>query len=352
MSANNGHNLNLIRIVGYLMATIIVVFVTLILKNTQVHAQFVETTAALEYEGIAEGPSDIYNQDYTISNLDDSKENALIKYGYELFVNTPKYIGPKNGNAEMAFAGNGLSCNNCHLLAGTKAYSGPLLGIVNRFPQYRGRENKMGTIEERIDGCMERSMNGRKMPSTSVEMKAFVSYLEWLSRFAPSDGIVEGSGFLKIDIPDRAVDLTHGKKIFDANCIECHGVDGQGVLFPSSLVYQYPPLWGENSYNNGAGMTRVLTSAQFIKGNMPYGTTYKNPKLTDEEAYDVAGYINQQFRPVKKNLEVDFPDLLKKPVSTPYPPFLDPFSVEQHQLGPFLPIIDFYQKEYGIKKSK
>jgi len=48
-------------------------------------------------------------------------------------------------------------------------------------------------------------------------------------------------------------------------------------------------------------MHRVLTAAQFIKGNMPLGTTADEPLLSDEEAYDVAGYINSFTRPLKLN---------------------------------------------------
>ena len=99
-------------------------------------------------------------------------------------------------------------------------------------------------------------------------------------------------------------------------------------------------------------MNRVLTAAEFIKGNMPFGTTVNTIKLTDEEAYDVAGYINSKERPVKPNLELDFPDLLKKPVSTPYGPYADSFSLEQHQKGPFQPIINFYKQKYNISKTK
>ena len=99
-------------------------------------------------------------------------------------------------------------------------------------------------------------------------------------------------------------------------------------------------------------MTRVITAASFIKGNMPYGTTYKNPILTDAEAYDVAGFINQQERPKKKNLEEDFPNLKKKPVSTPYGPYVDSFSLVQHQLGPFQPIMEYYKKEFNLIKNK
>lgn len=295
---------------------------------------------------------DIFYKSYDVNRLDHSTESESITYGHELFINTPKYLGPNNGNPDMVFAGNNLSCNNCHLLAGTKPFSMPLIGIIQRFPQYRGRENKIGTIEERINGCFERSMNGRTLPETSTEMKAMVSYLTFLSRFAPNDGNVKGQGYTKLEIPNRAVDLDHGKTVFETNCVQCHGPEGQGQKYPDGLVYQYPPLWGNDSFNNGAGMNRVLTAAEFIKGNMPFGTTVNTIKLTDEEAYDVAGYINSKERPVKPNLELDFPDLLKKPVSTPYGPYADSFSLEQHQKGPFQPIINFYKQKYNISKTK
>lgn len=289
---------------------------------------------------------------YDISLLDDSKENTAIKYGYQLFVNSPKYIGPDNEEHDKAYSGNRLACNNCHLKAGTKPFSAPLIGIINRFPQYRGRENKIGTIQERINGCMERSMNGSTLPPNGKEMQAFVKYLTWLSRFTPEDGKIFGQGFVKIQIPERKVNLAQGKDVFDKNCVVCHGKNGQGVKMPDSFTYQYPPLWGNDSYNNGAGMTRVITAAQFIKANMPFGTTYDSPLLSDEEAYDVAGYINQQIRPIKQNREYDFPDLKRKPVSTPYPPYADSFSMEQHQMGPFQPIMAFYKEEYNMNKSK
>jgi len=293
-----------------------------------------------------------FEMNYDVSRLDNSPENLIIKYGHELFVNTPNYLGPNNENPEMVFAGNNLSCNNCHLMGGTKPYSMPLIGIIQRFPQYRGRENKIGTIEERINGCFERSMNGQKLPTDSDEMKAMVKYLNFLSRYAPKDGKVKGEGYVNLEIPNRAVDLEHGKKIFETICFACHGPNGQGQKFPESSVYQYPPLWGDDSFNNGAGMNRVLTAAQFIKGNMPFGTDYENVVLTDEEAYDVAGYINSMDRPKKENLEKDFPDLLKKPVSTPYGPYADSFPVEQHKNGPFQPIFEYYKKNHNIIKTK
>jgi len=294
------------------------------------------------------GNTDVYN----VAQLDNSKKNEEIKFGHRIFNNSPKYLGPDEEHPKRTFSGNGLSCNNCHLLSGTKPFAAPLIGVIQRFPQFRGRENEIGTIEERINGCMERSMNGRKMPENSKEMKAMIAYLRWLGRNTPENGKIVGQGFVKIDIPRRKVDLKHGKVVFTKHCIACHGAKGQGAKSDDGLTYIYPPLWGRDSYNNGAGMTRVITAAQFIKANMPLGTTHESPVLTDEEAYDVAGYINQQFRPEKENRELDFPDLKKKPVSTPYPPYADSFSIEQHRLGPFQPIMEYYKKTHNINKSK
>ncbi|RIA09504.1 thiosulfate dehydrogenase [Flavobacteriaceae bacterium MAR_2010_72] len=302
-----------------------------------------------KYEGYVDN---VFYMNYEVSTLDNSIQSQNIKLGYELFVNTPKYLGPNNGNPEKAYAGNNLACNNCHLAAGTKPYSAPLIGIIQRFPQFRGRENKIGTIEERINGCFERSMNGRVLPPDSDEMKAFVSYLNYLSRYAPKNGQVIGQGFMDVKIPDRAIDLNHGKQVFETHCVLCHTITGQGEKNPDGITYLYPPLWGDDSFNNGAGMNRVITAAEFIKANMPFGTTFNNIILTDEEIYDVSGYINQMERPVKANLELDFPDLLKKPVSTPYGPYADDFSLEQHQKGPFQPIMAYYKQKYNLNKTK
>nr|WP_293284251.1 c-type cytochrome [Allomuricauda sp.] len=296
-------------------------------------------------------PDDVYYLDYNVYNLSNSDKNQKIKEGFEIFRNTSSHIGPKQLDSTQRFAGNNLACASCHLNGGTKLYAAPLIGVVKRFPQYRGRENTMGTIEERINGCLERSMNGRVMPEDSDKMTSLLAYLEWLGRAVPIDGNIKGQGFLAIEMPNRAVDLDHGETVFQYHCVECHGLDGQGQTQEDGS-YLYPPLWGNDSYNNGAGMTRVITAAQFIKSNMPYGTTFDSPVLTDEEAYDVAGYINQKLRPTKPNREVDFPDLIKKPVSTPYGPYTDSFSEKQHQLGPFQPIMDFYKEEYNIVKTK
>jgi thiosulfate dehydrogenase len=181
-------------------------------------------------------------------------------------------------------------------------------------------------------------MNGRVLALESREMKAFVSYLRWLSTGIPDGARLIGAGTWQIKEPARAADPGQGAKIYADVCAACHGLDGLGQRARNGLGYQFPPLWGADSFNNGAGMSRLLTAAAYAQHNMPLGTKFDSPLLTDEQAYDVAGYIVSQNRPEKVDLDKDFPVRLQKPVDAPYGPYADGLPEEQHRLGPFHPI--------------
>ena len=277
--------------------------------------------------------------------------DAQLQDGYAFFVHTDETLGPQQENPERRVTGNGLKCSSCHLNEGTQPFGLPLNGVSQRFPQYRGREDKIGTLAERVNGCFARSMNGKALDTAQYEMKAIISYIDWLDLNQAGTEAQKVKGLKPIELPNRAVDLAHGKEVYDRACALCHQGNGLGLKNQGAISYTYPPLWGPDAYNNGAGMSRVITAAQFIKNNMPFGINYENPILTDEEAYDVAGYINQQPRPQKSNLDKDFPNLVKKPVSTPYPPYLDPFPQSQHQMGPYPEIIVYYAKQYKEEKK-
>jgi thiosulfate dehydrogenase len=268
----------------------------------------------------------------------DDPFGALVKFGYALFTDTANEIGPTVSDPGRRFAGNNLSCQNCHLRGGSQPYAMPLTGAWGQFPQYRAREGAVVTLEDRINGCMERSMNGRALPLESREMRAFSSYIRWLSIGIPDGAKLIGAGTLRIEEPARAADLGRGAQVFSGICAACHGVDGRGQRSQTGPAYQIPPLWGPDSYNNGAGMSRLLTAAAYAMHNMPIGTTYGAPVLTHEDAYDVAGYIVSQKRPEEANLDKDYPVRLQKPLDTPYGPYADAFSQQQHKLGPFGPI--------------
>jgi thiosulfate dehydrogenase len=273
-----------------------------------------------------------------IATVGDDPFGKLVKYGRALFTDTANEIGPAVADTNKRFSGNNLACQNCHLQAGTQPYAMPMIGVWGQFPQYRGREGMVVTLEERINGCLERSMNGRPLPIGSGEMKAFSSYIRWLSTGVPDGAKLRGAGTLRIKEPDRAADPHRGAEIYAKACLACHGADGSGVRAQNGYGYQIPPLWGPDSYNNGAGMSRILTAAGYALHNMPLGTRFDSPFLTDDEAYDVAGYIVSQSRPDKANLEKDYPIRLQKPIDSPYGPYADGFAAEQHRLGPFGPI--------------
>lgn len=259
-----------------------------------------------------------------------SHEDSLAAYGQKLVNETYQYFN-KDGKKIQ----NSMTCSNCHLHGGTKPYGIPFIGLTNVFPTYIGRENKIVSLQDRINGCFERSMNGEAISEDSKEMKAIISYIGFLSRNINNKGRLKGHGTLALTPPDRKADVAHGKVIYQNKCQSCHRPGGQGMKLPDSTGYQFPPLWGPDSFNDGAGMDRILTAARFIKGNMPFGTVYKNPNLTDEEAYDVAAYIDHFNRPVKAHKELDYPRLSKKPKDCPYPPYNDTISQEQHKFGPF-----------------
>jgi thiosulfate dehydrogenase len=203
---------------------------------------------------------------------------------------------------------------------------------------YRAREGHIDTLEERINGCMERSMNGRTLPLASREMRALTAYMAWLSKGIPAGAKLIGAGTLRIKEPARAADPARGARIYGEICSACHGPTGSGVRAANGAGYQFPPLWGADSYNNGSGMARLLTAAAYAMHNMPFGITYSAPMLKDEDAYDVAGYLVSQKRPAMRNLDKDFPIRLEKPIDAPYGPYGDDFTQAQHTLGPFAPI--------------
>jgi thiosulfate dehydrogenase len=278
------------------------------------------------------------------TDLPASSKGEKIRYGYDLITETYKYLGPELEDANSIYAGNNLACKNCHLGSGTQAGAASYVGVSQRFPQFRGREGREGTLEDRINGCMERSMNGQRLAVDSKEMQAMVAYMDWLSEDVPTAEMERYAGFVNINIPERAADTLQGKLVYQQQCVVCHGTDGQGQKNPGKAKgYAYPPVWGDDSYNHGAGMNRVITAARFIKANMPFGATADSPILTDEQAYDVAAYIDAHTRPTKAGTDKDYPDLKRKPVDSPYGPYYDSFPAEQHKFGPFQPIQQYYK---------
>ena len=262
-------------------------------------------------------------------------EGDLIRYGRELIAHTAKYLGPKGIIAQVS---NRMNCQNCHLDAGTRDYGNSFAAVAATYPRYRDRSGIVESIEFRVNDCLMRSMNGRTIDSLSTEMRAMVAYLEWLGKDVPDEVRPKGAGTQPLAFLSRAADPQMGRKVYVQQCSRCHGENGEGARAPDSTHFLYPPLWGDESYNTGAGLFRLTHFAAYVKWNMPFdAASFQNPKLTDEEAWDVAAFVNSQPRP-HKQFSNDWPETKKKPVDFPFGPYTDGFSEEQHKYGPFGPI--------------
>jgi thiosulfate dehydrogenase len=268
------------------------------------------------------------------TKIEDTPEGDLIRYGRELVAHTSLYLGPRG---KVMAISNGLNCQNCHLKAGKKPFGNNYSAVSTTYPKRRARSGKVESIEMRVNGCLERSLNGQKLDEDSREMRAFVAYMKWVGKDVVKGQYPNGAGLVSISELDRPADSLKGKIVFESQCARCHGMNGEGFREGDSPEWKYPPLYSDDSYNIGAGIYRLSSFAAYVKSNMPYGATYDNPILTDEEAWDVAAYINAMPRPYK-DLSPDWPDIATKPFDHPFGPYADTFPERQHKFGPFKPI--------------
>jgi thiosulfate dehydrogenase len=227
-----------------------------------------------------------------------SQLGEQIRLGYQIVVNTQKYARP--------YVGNRLNCTNCHLDGGLNPNAASFVGLAAVYPEYRARNARVNTLADHVNECVERSLNGRALPPDSSKLQAIVAYITWLSQGVPQGATLSWRGLQRID-SRRPLDPGNGEKVFANKCAFCHGSDGLGTMAA-------PPVWGSQSYNIAADMARVTVAAAFIKANMPRARGWS---LSDDDAYDVAAYINAQPRPDFPGKANDWPKG-GKPADAPY----------------------------------
>jgi thiosulfate dehydrogenase len=227
-----------------------------------------------------------------------SQLGEQIRLGYDIVVNTQQYA--------RHYVGNRLNCTNCHLDGGLNPNAASFVGLAAVYPEYRTRNARVNTLADRVNECFERSLNGRALPPDSSKLQAVVAYITWLSRGVPSGATLPWRDLQRIE-SRRTLDPANGKQVFASKCAFCHGSDGLGTMAA-------PPVWGPQSYTIAAGMARVTIAAAFIKSNMPRSWGWS---LSDEDAYDVAAYINAQPRPDFPGKANDWPKG-GRPADSPY----------------------------------
>jgi thiosulfate dehydrogenase len=249
----------------------------------------------------------------TDPSLDDSKLSKEIKRGFRIFTNTPKEA-PRLAPGKM-------SCNNCHLNAGQRERSLPLVAVAGMFPEYNRRSGRLYSLGDRIVDCFLRSENATgsiedELPTTtSDEVLAVSAYITWLARGHEVGQNPSWRGQNTIPnsslIPIEKLDKQKGEALFMEHCTNCHGEDGQGVQIGDKKA---GPLWGPESWNDGAGAARVYTLAGIIRYSMPY---LDPGRLSDEEAQNVAAFINSKPRPSYPFKQQDY-RTEKRPVDSVY----------------------------------
>jgi len=230
--------------------------------------------------------------------LDDSKLSNEIRLGFRIFTDTP-HEAPQ-------FTPSKVSCNNCHLNGGQRERSLPLVGVAGMFPEYNKRSGRLYSLGDRIVDCFIRSENATGMneapdsqealpATTSKEVLAVSAYLTWLARGSEVGRNPAWRGQNTIAssdlIPIAKLEPRKGEALFLEHCTNCHGEDGQGVQIGDKKA---GPLWGPDSWNDGAGAARVYTLAGIIRYSMPY---LDPGRLTDEEAQQLAAFIDSKPRP-------------------------------------------------------
>ena len=231
-----------------------------------------------------------------------SRPNAdQLIYGMRLMMDS-KTLMPEH-------VGDVLVCTSCHLNGGTVAHAAPYAGVAAVFPSYRPRAGRVIDLKDRLNGCMRRSMNGKVLDKDSKEILAMAAYMEDMKVAVKEGQPIPGRGVGKMDrkiLPDAA----NGKKIYAKQCAVCHGDQGEGIRRKDG-TFVFPPLWGKQSFNIGAGMARTYTAAAFVKHNMPISSSQAFPLgqggLTDQEAVDVAQYFTHMPRPDFAGKRKDWP---------------------------------------------
>ena len=208
----------------------------------------------------------------------------MVRKGQDIFLHTGAYAGK--------YIGNDLNCVSCHLDAGRRAGASPMWAAYVLYPAYRAKNGHVNTLAERLQGCFRYSMNGAMPPADSQTIVALETYMYWLAKGAPTGVKLAGQGFPKLAKPAQKADYTRGQQVYEQHCVLCHGADGAGQYAGGKMVF--PALWGDDSYNWGAGMHSVATAAAFIKANMPLS---QGNTLTEQQAWDVAYFIDAQERP-------------------------------------------------------
>ena len=271
-------------------------------------------------------------------------EGQRIRAGMALLQQTTRLAGPLAQDPSKRFSRNNLNCVNCHQagpsgLPGSKPYALPLVNAVNDYPKLDPKSMRMITLEQRVAGMFGKGEV--ELTAQTPELQAILAYLRWLGSAAEPGKAMTGSGLKEVALPERAADPARGRGLFAARCAQCHGAGGEGMPaadFAQGGGYLFPPLAGDDTYDDGGHMYMVPLLTRFIHANMPLGSSADAPQLKVDEAYDIAAYINSELpRRHAPGRVGAYPDPAFRPAGFAIPEHFpgDPAGYRQARFGPF-----------------
>jgi cytochrome c len=278
------------------------------------------------------------------NEIPQNAEGKQIRDGMALLQQTTRLAGPLAQDPSKRYSRNNLNCVNCHQagpsgLPGTKPYALPLVNVLNDYPKLDPKSMRMISLEQRVAGMFGKGEVA--LTAQTPELQAILAYLRWLGSKAEPGQAMTGSGLKEIPLPRRAADPERGRGLFAAQCAKCHGASGEGtpaVDFASGGGYLFPPVAGDDTYDDGGHMYMVPLLTRFIHANMPLGSSAGAPQLSVDEAYDIAAYINSELprRHAPQRIGA-YPDSAFRPAGFAIPEHFpnDPEGYRRARFGPF-----------------
>lgn len=280
-------------------------------------------------------------------------EGAQIRDGIDLLRNTSRRVGKLAPDASKRMSWNSLNCVSCHLpgpsgLPGSKMFALPLVNAVNDYPKFDAKSGKVISLEQRAIGMF--GAGTVPIKADTPEFQAIMAYLRWLGRETQPGAAMVGSGLMPIEPLTRAADPQRGKALFQAKCQVCHGADASGQRkadFDAGGGYMFPPLAGDDTYDNAGHMFAVPLLARYIAASMPLGATYDKPQLTAAEALDISAYVNDDSTPRRQNPNRArlYPDAALRPQGYAIPEHYagqPPEAYLRAKFGPFRNVNEHY----------
>jgi thiosulfate dehydrogenase len=250
--------------------------------------------------GLAQAPAPFVWERPALADIPAGPAGDVTRIGAEVFARTFAFLGPDAERAENRYAGNNLACGNCHLDLGRKKFGFLLVGAARDYPRPLRPGGPEQTLAQRINQCMERSLAGRALPGDHPLLAALTAYITFLSAGIPPGVTPDGAGRVAVAAPPLPPDAARGAALYRRICAECHRPNGLGAPHgPAGTPwgYAYPPLWGPDSFAASAGLAEPKTFAGFIHANMPQGVDWAHPRLSVQQAHDIAAFVLSHPRP-------------------------------------------------------